>query len=71
MRKFLPIMVFALSFSFMSMSSISEFAPNKKPKLITYVCPSGYTFQYYEHPSFTQADYEEMADAVCNDPANN
>lgn len=43
-----------------------------KLRLVHHVCESGYVFDYYQGGSgFTQADYDEMIDSVCNDPDNN
>ncbi|MFD2551924.1 hypothetical protein ACFSQP_08855 [Bizionia sediminis] len=47
--------------------TIKEF---KKPKLVTFVCESGYSFQYYEVDGYSQADYKDMQNAACNDPNN-
>ena len=66
--------VFAFSLSFMSVSSSINSVEEDamfKPRLVTYVCPSGYSFQYYDNlPGWTDEDYEEMQGAVCNDPNN-
>jgi len=73
MRKLLLLGIFVSSLSLMSFTSTakSKQVIKKQPKLVTHTCPNGYQFEYYEGLSgWTQDDYDEIIDAVCNDPAN-
>lgn len=42
----------------------------KPPKLVTHTCANGYEFEYYEVDGYSEDDYEDMQNAVCNDPDN-
>lgn len=72
MKKFMFLGLVVLGSTLMSFNSSKEEAYVVfKLKKVTHVCESGYTFEYYEGGSgYTQADYDEMIDHVCNDPNN-
>ena len=67
MKKIMFLGLLAFSFTLMSVNSYDSLVKGKKPLLVEAECPDGYTFEYFEHESFTQADYDEMYNAVCGE----
>ena len=65
MKKSISIGLFIFSLFFMSAAPIK-----KKPKLVSHTCDNGYEFEYYEADGYTQADYDDMIDAVCSQENN-
>lgn len=67
MKKFMFLGLVVLGSSLMSFSSSSvEETTMFKPKLVNYMCESGEFVQYYEHPSYSEADYQDIRNQLCN-----
>ena len=68
MKKIMFLGLFLVSLSVMSFTTTTiKTETQSKPKLVTHTCDDGYTFEYFKHESFTQADYDEMINEVCSE----